>query len=288
MAKSKVGGSRAYIRGRIGADVYSVGKDGKGARQQVVRSLAEQVSNPRTESQMFGRMIMSTTMQAVAALSQIIDHSFDSVPNGQPSISEFIRRNYALIKADANAHPASGQVFNLNKYQQKGILKGRYVVSAGSAVMPAAAYNGGNGITISLTAATLTVGGLKAALGLSASGYLTAVIIEESAGLKYFRAHLSTTLADATEITSANVGSLFTTEGNVVPVASLDDNKIKLEVSVSDIDCAFGLIVSDQIDGAWVHNNCVLAGALNGAQPSDVALPTYPTGAAQFLNGGDL
>ena len=288
MAKSKVGGSRAYIRGRIGADVYSVGKDGKGARQQVVRSLAEQVSNPRTESQMFGRMIMSTTMQAVSALALIIDHSFDNVPSGQPSISEFIRRNYALIKADAIAHPASGQLFNLNKYQQKGVFKGRYVISAGSATLPAAAYNGGNGITISLTSDTLTVGGLKAALGLSASGYLTAVMIEEGAGLKYFRAHLDTTLADATAITSGNVGSLFATEGNVVPTASLDDNKIKLEVSITDIDCAYGLIVSDQIDGAWVHNNCTLAGAMNGTQPSDVVLPTYPTGAAQFLNGGDL
>ena len=288
MAKSKVGGSRAYIRGRIGADVYSVGKDGKGARQQVVRSLAEQVSNPRTESQMFGRMIMSTTMQAVSALALIIDHSFDNVPNGQPSISEFIRRNYALVKADAIAHPASNQVFNLNKYQQKGILKGRYVISAGSAQLPAAAYNGGTGIVISLTSDSLTVGGLKAALGLSASGYLTAVIIEDGAGLKYFRAHLDTTLADTTAITSANVGSLFATEGNVVPTASLDDNKIKLEISITDIDCAYGLIVSDQIDGAWVHNNCVLAGAMNGTQPSDVALPTYPTGAAQFLNGGDL
>ena len=42
MAKSKNGGTRSFIRGRIGSDVYSVGKVGKGARQPVVRSLAEQ------------------------------------------------------------------------------------------------------------------------------------------------------------------------------------------------------------------------------------------------------
>ena len=87
MAKSPVGGSRAMLKGRIGSDVYSVGKDGKGRRQQVVRSLAEQVSNPRTQAQMEGRMIMSTVMQAVAGLSAIIDHSFDGIANGQPSIS---------------------------------------------------------------------------------------------------------------------------------------------------------------------------------------------------------
>lgn len=288
MAKSKNGGTRSFIKGRIGSDVYSVGKDGKGSRQQVVRSLAEQVSNPRSQAQMFGRMIMSTVMQAVGPLAVIIDHSFDGLPSGQPNISEFIRRNYALVKADAVAHPASGQVFNLSEYQQKGIQKGRYVISAGSAVLPAAVANGGNGINISLTSDTLTVGGLKAALGLSASGYLTAVLIEEGAGLKYFRAHLDTTLADSTAITSANVGSLFATEGNVVPAASLDDNKIKLEVSITDIDCAYGLIVSDLVDGVWKHNNCQLSGGMNGSQPADVAIDTYPTGAAQFLNGGDL
>ena len=121
MAKSKNGGSRAYIRGRIGSDVYSVGKNGMGEKQQVVRSLAEQVSNPRTSGQMFGRMIMSTTMQAVSALTAIIDHSFDGVPKGQPSISQFIKNNYALIKADAIAHSAASNKFGLNKYQEKGI-----------------------------------------------------------------------------------------------------------------------------------------------------------------------
>ena len=37
MARSKNGGTRAYIRGRIGSDVYSVGKNSKGYKQQVVR-----------------------------------------------------------------------------------------------------------------------------------------------------------------------------------------------------------------------------------------------------------
>lgn len=288
MAKSKNGGTRSFIKGRIGSDVYSVGKDGKGSRQQVVRSLAEQVSNPRSQAQMFGRMIMSTVMQAVGPLAVIIDHSFDGLPSGQPNISEFIRRNYALVKADAVAHPASGQKFNLSKYQQKGIQKGRYVISAGSAQLPAAVVNGGSGITITLTNDTLTVGGLKAALGLSASGYLTAVFVEDAVGLEYFRAHLNTSLADSTAITSSNVGDLFAIEGNVAPTATLDDTKIKLNISITDIDCAYGLIVSDFIDGVWKHNNCQLSGAANGTQPADVAIDTYPTGAAQFLNGGDL
>lgn len=288
MAKSKNGGTRAYIRGRIGSDVYSVGKNGKGQRQQVVRALAEVVSNPRTESQMFGRMVMSTVMQAVSALQPIIDHSFDNVAMGQPSISEFIRRNYALVKADAGAHPASGNSFDLAKYQEKGILKGNYVVSAGTAAVPSAVEFNVNDIEITLTAATLTVGGLKAALGLTAEGYLTWLVIDGKGNLKFFRANLSTTLADATAISAENVATLFTFSGNVTPTVSLDGNTIKMEVTISDVDAPYGGIVSDKVDGSWVHSACQLTGALNLTQSANVALPTYPTGTAQFLNGGDL
>lgn len=288
MAKSKVGGSRAYIRGRIGSDVYSIGKNGKGTRQQVVRSLAEMVSNPRTSSQMFGRMVMSTVMQAVSALKPIIDHSFDGVPAGQPSISEFIRQNYALVKADAVAHPASGNAFDLAEYQEKGILKGNYVVSAGNAAVPAAVDFALNEIEIALTAATLTVGGLKAALGLTAEGYLTWLAIDGKGNLKFFRANVSTTLADNTAISSANVASLFSLSGNVTPTVSLDTNTIKITATITDVDAPYGGIVSDKVDGTWVHSACQLTGALNLTQPADVALPTYPTGSEQFLNGGDL
>lgn len=288
MAKSKNGGTRAFIRGRIGSDVYSVGKDGKGSRQQVVRSLAEQVSNPRTTDQMFGRMIMSTVMQGVSALKPIIDHSFDGVATGQPSISEFIRRNYALVKADAIAHPSAGNEFELSKFQQKGAQPGLYIVSNGTVTLPAAVESRLMGFAITLTAGTLTVGGLKNALGLSADGYLTWVGIGYDGAFALFRAQLTTTLADSTAITAENVASLFTIEGNVNVVPGLDNNEITVMFS-DDVDITtHGVIVSEKIDGAWAHNKCVLEGEVNMTSPANVALPTYPTGSEQFLNGGQL
>ena len=288
MAKSKVGGSRAYIRGRIGADVYSIGKDGKGSRQQVVRSLAERVGNPRTESQMFGRMIMSTVMQAVSAMSPIIDHSFDGLTKGQPSISEFIRRNYALVKADAKAHPASGNSFGLNKYQEKGIFPGHYNVSNGSAEKPAAVSMSSKTLTIALTAATMTVGGLKAALGITADGYMTAIVVTRESGFCYARVKVSTSLPDNTAITSDNVASLFSIESNVAVTPAVFQNNINFEVTVDGDDWSEGVIISDKVDGAWIHSACTLTGTLEETQGADVALPTYPTGSNQFLNGGDL
>ena len=288
MAKSKVGGSRAYIRGRIGADVYSIGKDGKGTRQQVVRSLAEQVSNPRTESQMFGRMVMSTVMQAVSALKPIIDHSFDGFPTGQPCISEFIRQNYALVKADATAHPAEGFRFGLNKYQEKGAKGGAYVIAKGTAVVPAALVVSAIGLDIQLTAATLTVGGLKAALGLSADGYATFAALTETQQALIFRVKLSTTLADETAITAENVASLFSIEGNVKVNVGLNENKVFFDIKTDTSVVSYGLIVSDLVDGAWKHNNATMETEDALAWSSNSALPTYPTGTQRFLNGGDL
>lgn len=288
MAKSKVGGTRAYIRGRIGSDVYSVGKTSMGARQQVVRSLAEQVSNPRTQQQMFGRMIMSTVMQAVAGLKPIIDHSFDGLPTGQPSISEFIRENYALIKADAATHPASGNSFGLVKYQEKGAKTGKYVIAKGSAVLPSAVSIDSGSMNIALTSDTLTVGGLKAALGLTAEGYLTLVQIGTTNGVVFSRSKLTTTLADETTITASNVGSLFTVEGNTAGLWQLDGNNIYFAFTDSESDKVQAIIVSDKVNGSWVHNNATLDGESDFGFTADVALPTYPVGAEQFLNGGSL
>lgn len=288
MAKSKNGGTRSFIRGRIGSDVYSVGKDGKGARQQVVRSLAEQVANPRSSAQMFGRMVMSTVMQAVSALKPIIDHSFDGVATGQPSISEFIRRNYALVKADAEANPDSDNAFGLNKYQEKGAKAGAYIVSNGSVQLPSAVSATANVMSITLPTGNYTVGGLKSALGLSADGYLTIVFMGDVDGAKFVRVRLTTTLPDSTAISAQNVASLFTLEGNVSAAIALSGAVISFTLATTSTTMVSGVIVSEKIAGAWQHNQCVLDGDKDVMFPADAALPTYPTGAQMFLNGGDL
>lgn len=288
MAKSKNGGSRAFMRGRIGSDVYSIGKDGKGTRQQVVRSLAVQVSNPRTQSQMFGRMIMSTVMQAVSALRPIIDHSFDGLPTGQPSISEFIRQNYALVKADAIAHPASGNKFGINSYQQKGALAGQYVISQGELVKPDALSFSDTGVFIVLSAGAHTVGDLKTALGVSADGYFTVVIIGSDSGADFERFQVNPALADTTEITAGNVDTLFVTEGTTQIEPSFSSNMIAIEPALGNDDQAIGVILSDKVEGVWKHSSAAMKCSSSPDNKANDALPTYPIGSEQFLNGGDL
>lgn len=288
MAKSKVGGTRAYIRGRIGSDVYSVGKNGKGVRQQVVRSLAEQVSNPRTSSQMFGRMVMSTVMQAVSALKPIIDHSFDGIPSGQPSISEFIRQNYALVKADAEAHPASNNEFGLSKYQEKGVKVGYYVLSAGNVAIPTGVSYSSSGVSIAMSGATYTVGDVKAKLGFTSDGYITMIVISSDNGAQYCRFKINPALSDDTTVTDQNINTLFVTEGNATFEVEEQGGFIAIKTPAGLTKATVGMIMSDKLNGSWVHSACTMVGDKASDFNADTALPTYPTGAAQYLNGGDL
>lgn len=300
MAKSKSGGSRAYIRGKLGADVYSIGKDGKGKKQQVVRSLAETVKNPQTINQMRGRMIMSTVMQAQSVLSFIVDHSFDGVPAGQPSLSEFISQNYALIKADVAAHPSSGNQFGMVKYQEKGCRGGAYVVANGSAVLPSnvafSCEDYAPEVQFTGLEAGFTAGAFRAALGLAVGDYFTLVWISTvGKPAVAHRLKVSDTLGDDVVISNANAAQLFDVESINAGTSdalsfALAAGGNALTVSANPTDMlGAGLILSQQKNGAWQHNKCTLIGLpTNVRYTADVALPTYPVGEERFLNGGEL
>lgn len=286
MAKSKVGGTRAYIRGRIGSDVYSIGKTAAGKKQQVVRSLAEQVKNPQTLAQMRGRMIMSTVMQGVSAMAAIIDHSFDAYPVGQPNISAFIKENYGLIKADVASSPATGNVFGLNKYQEKGIKMGAWVISMGQAAgLPAAAaVLSATALTITLGSDT-TVGGLKNVLNLGSEDYFTLCAIPEAGQFVYVRVNINKSLADTEAIAAGNIASLFEFDGNVAVTPALNGSTITLTPAVFGANN--GIIVSRKEGSAYKHSTCVLAAPTDPEWSASVALATYPEGSQRFLNGGD-
>ena len=288
MAKSKTGGTRAYIRGRIGSDVYSVGKTSDGKKQQVVRSLAETVSNPRTESQMFGRMIMSTVMQTVSALKPIIDHSFDGLPTGQPNISEFIRRNYALAKADALAHPAASNKFGLVKYGEKGAKGGAYVISAGQVNAPETLIQDKDVTQVSLVGTGMKVSDFRTASGIGADGYLTHVCILENGEGGFCRIKIKDTVTDETVISAENVATLFSFEGNIVLAPTFENNKVWFSYQGEEIAVAGCAIISRHSNGAWIHSQATMEVNSGASYASDVALPTYPVGTELFLNGGSL
>lgn len=288
MAKSKSGGTRSMIRGRVGSDVYSVGRDAKGKKQQVVRSLAESVANPQTQSQMRGRMIMSTLAQVIAVLRPIIDHSFDGMVGARANLAQFTSQNYALIKADVASHPSTGNQFGLVAYKEKGAKQGCYVISDGQAVIPAAlVLTKANGIiTITMASDDVTIGGLKAALGMTSEEYFTLVGLKTNGEAAYERFRVNPTLADETAIAAGNIGDVFAIEGNATASIAVADNVITITLASVAGDCA--VIVSKKYNGNYIHNKAVLGDGSNFAAPADTALPTYPVGAENYLNGGDI
>ena len=292
MAKSKSGGTRSYIRGRVGADVFSVGKDAKGSKQQVVRSLAEQVNNPQTINQMRGRMIMFTVSQAMKAFAPIVDHSFDGVPKGQPSLSEFISRNYQLVKDDVAAHPAGGNAFGLNEYHVKGVQNGAWVISQGSVVKASAiAYNNADGMKIQGTATTTKLEDFMALAGISKGDYITMVALTASKKVVYFRVAVKGGADETTVITAENVGSLFEIEGNVS--VSVDFSAYAILFAITEEanypTAVNGFIVSKKTVNGYKHSTCALAKSDIIAKPAaDTVLPSYPIGTEMYLNGGDL
>lgn len=288
MAKSKSGGTRSFLRGRVGADVYSIGKNAKGAKQQVVRSLAETVANPQTQNQMRGRMIMSTVMQAVAALKPIIDHSFDNVSGRQPNISEFITRNYALVKADVAANPSSNNAFGLNMYQEKGVKRGAYIIADGDAIIPAALVltKASGAIAITLPSDAITIAGLKSALGMTSEEYFTLVGITSNGAANYERFRVNPTLAGDTAISADNIGDVFAVEGNAAAAVALSGNVINITLGSVANCCA--VIVSKKTTSGYIHNEAILGDATGIDFNADAALPTYPVGAQDYLNGGDI
>ena len=292
MAKSKSGGTRSYLRGRIANDVYSIGKDGQGKKQQVVRSLAETVANPQTIAQMRGRMIMSTVMQAVSAMSPLIDHSFDGIATGQPSISEFIRRNYALIKADVAAHPASGYSFGLNKYQEKGVKVGTWLVSSGSAIMPSAVGNPSTmdfGLSLTIPTAATTAGAIRTALGIGEEDYITVCGVTEDGKFVFYRVNVSYSLADDTAITSENIAQLLIIDNPQGHNLTFDIISGQLQILCAAVmPDAVTHIFTQKTASGFIHTTSTMVAAASPDFSADVALPTYPIGEERFLNGGEL
>lgn len=288
MAKSKSGGTRTYIRGRVGSDVYSIGRDAKGKKQQVVRSLAESVANPQTQAQMRGRMIMSTIAQALAVLRPIVDHSFDGVSGARANLAEFTSLNYARIKSDIAQHAASGNMFGLNKYGEKGAKRGAYVISNGNAAIPSTmTIDKTTGeISIIVDAQNVTVAGLKAALGLTAEEYFTMVGLTADGAANYERFRVNPALSDDAQLSSVPLSNIFATEGNAMATVSLTTNVIKIALVAIAGCCSF--IISKKVNGGFIHSKAILGSATDLDFTANVALPTYPVGAQNYLNGGDI
>lgn len=82
-----------HARGKVGSLVFS-----RLNGQQIVRAKAEQVKNPRTDSQNAQRAIFATVNAFASAVRDVVDHSFQSVKEGQTSVNRFVSINVKRLR----------------------------------------------------------------------------------------------------------------------------------------------------------------------------------------------
>lgn len=82
-----------HARGKVGSVVFS-----RLNGRQITRALAEQVKNPRTDGQNAQRAIFATITTFAASVRDVVDHSFQSIDEGQKSVNRFISVNTKKLR----------------------------------------------------------------------------------------------------------------------------------------------------------------------------------------------
>lgn len=266
------------MRGKVANDLYQVTKRADGRKVQLVRSVEESRVNNNTLEQALARMRMALLMGALSDLKEIVDHSWQTIPYGQLSIANFVRVNMQSVIVDCKEHWDAG---NLYCYPEKGISQmrvGEFVIASGSLPDATMIRQGVDyGFTqwypflIDIGVANPTFGDLKKALGLNAADYIT-LLMEDGLdfgtqgfmfqAFHFTRLYLALDVADDTQITSANVQSMFTYDGNTNfrLYVNRSSGIISVELHCSpdgiDRDCIMSSVILSRWDGrSWLRNN---------------------------------
>lgn len=86
-------------RGKVGSVVLSKGRRG----EMISRAYQPQVLNPKSSSQVLQRALFASATIAGSKLSDLIDHSFDGIKEGQDNRNEFVRLNTNALRAIAKS-----------------------------------------------------------------------------------------------------------------------------------------------------------------------------------------
>lgn len=281
------------LRGKRGGMVYY-----RTGGEQLSRALNSNPHNPKTTAQAFQRMAFATVAAARAALAPIVNHSFEGVPYGTRSLSEFQRLNVKSAKAAAVANSATrnflikgASVLVPNPYQiSRGQLTGlAYTPYAGVAgKVGVVIRNTGYGSLDLSVADEDTYKGILAALNCEAGDQLTLVAasISQQVAASYGSAKNYGSVVDYSRITfgewdeATMAGQNFIVEGAINPVFIARAEGKPLEIgSVADAQSplsplpVFCISVDDQrsfggaaiirskqdLNGKWLRSTAFMA-----------------------------
>lgn len=261
-----------HARGKVGSVVFSR-LNGK----QITRALAEQVKNPRTDGQNAQRAIFATVTTFAASVRDVVDHSFQSLKEGQESVNRFISVNTKKLReayltgAPVDIMPKGEGLPYANVYRMSQGALGlqRLFIGGTPAARMFAVYSEddweGNVVDAAM---------LKSILPAFAPGCEVAVIkvyYNEDEHYHYVRKDravflssfegLTEDVIDSSGINAAYLDPLKTTDANVLHLVGGSSGTKYLAVSEQfaegsqegDMLVACAVIVSQQVDGKWQY-----------------------------------
>lgn len=288
MAKSK--GFFGLRKGSTKSLTYSV-LDG----MQITKDRVYDVKNPRTESQMRQRMLMTTVGAAYKMLKSIADHSFEGYSSGMQCMRQFNSRNLNRFK---QAAAAKGSVA-FNEYKDGDINPLPFILASGSLPGFTFKFDAESNLEIvgeKENADFATAEGIYAALGVQRNDLITfCTVIGEgsiSNGVYTYKAerfNIVRLYCDKSgAVTKAADAFTISTNNDQASIAvSTAANAITLKTGKAD----FGAVIqSRKNDSGWLRSDAVMIvddTVISGVKTAN-QLATYPVGTELILNNGPM
>lgn len=288
MAKSK--GFFGLRKGSTKSLTFSV-LDGK----QITKDRVYDVKNPRTESQMRQRMLMTTIGAAFKTLKSIADHSFEGYSSGMQCMREFNSRNLNRFK---QAAAAKGSVA-FNKYKDGDINPLPFILASGS--LPGFSFKFDDSSNLEIVgekegADFTTAEGIYAALGVQRNDLITfCTVIGEGTTLngvysyKAERFNIVRLYCDKSGAVSKPADAFTISTNNDQASVSMSTAANAITIKTGEAD--FGAVIqSRKNDSGWLRSDAVMI--VNDTVIADVKtanqLATYPVGTELILNNGPM
>lgn len=265
--------------------------DGK----QITKDRVYDVKNPRTESQMRQRMLMTTVGAAYKMLKSIADHSFEGYSSGMQCMRQFNSRNLNRFK---QAAAAKGSVA-FNEYKDGDINPLPFILASGS--LPGFSFKLDDTSNLEIVgekegADFKTAEGIYAALGVQRNDLITfCTVIGEGSTLngvysyKAERFNIVRLYCDKSgSVTKpADAFTISTNNDQASITMSTAANAITIKTGAAD----FGAVIqSRKNDNGWLRSDAVMIVAddvISGVKTAN-QLATYPVGTELILNNGPM
>lgn len=265
--------------------------DGK----QITKDRVFDVKNPRTESQMRQRMLMTSVGAAYKFLKSIADHSFEGYTSGMQCMRQFNSRNLNRFK---QAAAAKGSVA-FNEYKDGDINPMPFILASGSLPGFIFSFDGESHLQIvgeKENADFATAEGIYAALGVQRNDLITfcSVIGEGSTtngvySYKAERFNIVRLYCDKSGAVSKPADAFTISTNNDQAAVSMSTAANAITIKTGDAD--FGAVIqSRKGNSGWLRSDAVMIVAedvISGVKTAN-QLATYPVGTELILNNGPM